>query len=88
LLPGVTAIGDRTDALGRSGPAFTLDHSGMREQVIFDRDTSALLSATSTITNPAAVPTRAFRHLPAGTVIYDHRMIEQKTVDHLPRRRR
>lgn len=86
LLPGVTAIGDRTDALGRSGPAFTLDHSGLHEQVIFDRDTSALLSATTTITDPATVPTHAFRHLPAGTVIYDYRLIEKKTVDRLPRR--
>lgn len=86
LLPGVTALGDRTDALGRIGPAFALDHSGLHEQVIFDRDTSALLSATTTITDPATVPTRAFRHLPTGYVIYDYRLIEQKTVDRLPRR--
>jgi hypothetical protein len=86
-IPGAIALGDRTDALGRTGPAFSWTHAGRREEVIFDHNTSVTISATTTIVDPSIVLPREFRHLPAGTKTFEFQLIDQKTVDRLPRRR-
>lgn len=87
LIPDVKAVGERTDPKGRTGPAFEWNHHGVRETVIYDAQTSAMLNATSILTDPSAHPIAAFHRLSPGTKIYEYQLIEQKTLDKLPPRR-
>ncbi|KAB2344126.1 CU044_5270 family protein [Actinomadura rudentiformis] len=59
--PGVRAINDVTDPLGRRGVALTADYDfvgpdkpqyGSRQEVIFDRNTGALLGSQTVLTKP------------------------------------
>ncbi|MFT4050365.1 MAG: hypothetical protein QM648_11110 [Solirubrobacterales bacterium] len=86
-LPGVESKGETTDPRGRTGELFTWDHKGKRYSVIFDAKTSVVLSAESVVVDPSQLEFVAFRHLPAGTKLSTYEVLEQKTIDHLPRRK-
>lgn len=83
-LPGVQYAGEAKDGLGRSGDRFTWDYKGKRYDVIYDRDTSVVLSAKETVADPARLAAPIHRHLPVGAVLSEYQMIEQRTLDELP----
>jgi hypothetical protein len=84
-LPGVEAAGEGTDAFGRHGTKFTWTQGGTRSEILFDKETAVLLMARATVVDPGALAVRQFRKLPAGTVTGSYQLIEQKTLNHLPK---
>jgi hypothetical protein len=82
--PGVTAAGEGTDALGRVGPKFSWTHEGTRSEILFDKDTAALLMTRATVVDPSQLSPDAFKRLPVGSVTGSYQLIEQKTLDRLP----
>lgn len=88
FLPGVKSEGSTTDSRGRQGELFTWDHKGKRYSVIFDAKTSVVLSAQTVVVDPRELEFVALRHLPVGTVLSSYELLEQRTMDHLPRHKR
>lgn len=84
-LPGVESGGATTDSRGRAGELFTWDHEGKRCSVIFDAKTSVVLSSECVVNDPSKLAFAPLRHLPVGTKLSTYELIEQKTIDHLPR---
>ncbi len=64
-LPGVELIGHVKDPVGRAGIAVAYPNSGVRHELIFDPETSALLAERTVITDP----TQAHLQVPTGTVV-------------------
>jgi len=64
-LPGVQLIGTVKDQAGRTGTAVAYASRGLRQELIFDPATSALLAEQSVVADPAA----AQMDVPAGTVM-------------------
>jgi hypothetical protein len=64
-LPGVELIGTVNDETGRTGTAVGYTTNGIRQELIFDPGTSALLGERSVIVDPA----KAKIDVPAGTVV-------------------
>ncbi len=85
-LPGVKAVGSATDSRGRRGERFSWEHKGKLYSVIFDEKTSVVLSAQSVVAEPSQLEFAALRHLPAGTKLSSYELIEQRTIDRLPKR--
>ncbi len=56
-LPGVELLGSMTDKLGRHGIAVGYTQYGVRDILIFDPATSAVLEREGVAVNPAAIPT-------------------------------
>jgi hypothetical protein len=53
-LPGVELVFDVKDSLGRDGVAVAYTHAGVRDELIFDPDTSQLLAEQDVMVDPAA----------------------------------
>jgi hypothetical protein len=80
LIPGIELVGDVTDRVGRRGVAVAFTEIGVRNELIFDPDTSELLAERSVLLDPKA----AEIPLPAGTVIGDSVYLERAVADELP----
>ena len=52
-LPGVELVGDTKDPVGLDGMAVAYAHEGLRHDLIFDPDTSALLGERSVVVDPS-----------------------------------
>lgn len=78
-LPGVQLLGDVRDPIGRSGTgiAFTDRGRGVRQELIFDPATSALLGERESTVGPGPAGLEA----PPGTVIGYAAYLESKIVD-------
>ena len=66
-LPGVELIGDVTDEEGRPGVAVGYPSDGLRHDLIFDPNTSALLGERTVVTDPSR--SEEAQHLRVGDVI-------------------
>jgi hypothetical protein len=52
-IPGVALVGTVSDAVGRSGTAVAYTSNGVRDELIFDPTTSALLGEVTVVTDPS-----------------------------------
>jgi hypothetical protein len=76
-IPGVTLVGEVRDSLGRPGLAVAFRADGVREELVFDPETSALLAERRVLESPVAwLP-----GVPAGTVIGESAIIGSRLVD-------
>jgi hypothetical protein len=55
-IPGIEVVDHVVDALGRPGVAIARTHAGLREELIFDRDTLQFLGERSVLTADAQAP--------------------------------
>jgi hypothetical protein len=69
-----------TDRVGRRGVAVAFTEIGVRNELIFDPDTSEMLAERSVLLDPKAEEIR----LPAGTVIGDSVYLARAVTDDLP----
>lgn len=81
LIPGVESLGERTDPLGRVGVAFGRVHNDVRDEVLFNPETSQMLYMQSVMLKPGAKDRRGW---PAGTVVGRSLQYEQRVVDQPP----
>ena len=86
-LPGVTADGTGTDSLGRKGDRFVWNNNGVRYELLFDEKNASLLSSKTTLTDPTKLWPEELGRLPVGFVMSEYQLIEQATVDQLPKAR-
>ncbi|MFY9488790.1 MAG: hypothetical protein WAP35_08885 [Solirubrobacterales bacterium] len=80
LIPGVESLGRRNDPLARSGLGFAREHNGVRDEIIFSPETSAVLYEKSTL-----VKLGAFEGWPVGTEVSRWLLLEQRVVDTPPK---
>jgi hypothetical protein len=64
-IDGVELLGATTDEAGRPGLAVAMTHAGVRHELIFDPETSALLGERDVLVTPSA----EWGNAPAGTVV-------------------
>ncbi len=76
-IPGVMADGEARDSAGRAGIAVSREQDGVREELIFDPRTSALLEERSVVTGPVD----RLPGVPPGTVISRGTYLETGVVD-------
>jgi hypothetical protein len=74
-IPGVTLVGRVSDSAGRAGIAVAMDEHGIRHTLIFDPDTSALLSEAQ-----VALPGNPYGY-PAGAQLGFSTYLVQRIVD-------
>ena len=77
LVPEVTLVGPVKDRTGRTGTAVAVTEVGIRNELIFNPETSALLAERQVLVDPAAAEIDA----PAGTVIGDTAYLERAVTD-------
>ena len=75
-LPGVQLVGASHDQLGRPGIAVAYISQGLRHELIFDPQTSALLGEQTTVADPSQV-----RSLAAGAVVESTSYLSSGVVD-------
>jgi hypothetical protein len=63
-VPGIEDLGRVTDRLGRTGQAFGLTQGGLREEIIYDPATSAVLEQETVVSKPGGLCVGAVK--PAG----------------------
>jgi hypothetical protein len=73
-LPGVTALANQTDQLGRAGTAFSVTREGETSTVVVSPSTGELLESYDTYT-------RAFDGIPAGAAVNRITYVRQSIVD-------
>jgi hypothetical protein len=73
-LPGVELVGETTDASGRPGIAVAYESAGIRDELIFDPQTAALLGETQVATDGAS-------GVPAGTTLSSSVFLVSGVVD-------
>lgn len=78
-LPGVRSLGTITDKLGRKGVALAIDSAGVRDELIFDPRTSALLAEQGIV-----IGRTPDRQEPLGSVAYWSAYAPGRVVDRLP----
>jgi hypothetical protein len=66
-LPGVELVGNVKDEQGRDGVAVGYTTGGLRQELIFDPNTSALLGERTVVTDPSA--SQEAQHLQVGDVV-------------------
>lgn len=77
LVPGIQLIGTVTDRAGRTGTAVALSERGVRQELIFDPETSEMLAEREVLLDPKT----AELNLPTGTVIADNTYLERAVTD-------
>jgi hypothetical protein len=77
-IPGVALVGPVTDSAGRSGIAVGVTSHGVRQEMIFDQATAALLAERTVVVDPAAF---SDPEIPAGTVTSDTTYLASGLVD-------
>jgi len=77
-IPGVALVGPVTDSAGRPGIAVATTSHGVRQEMIFDESTAALLAERTVVVDPAASTEPA---IPAGTVMSDTTYLASGLVD-------
>lgn len=77
LTPGVTLAGTVTDRAGRVGTAVAFTEVGIRNELIFDPETSELLAERRVLVDP----TKSDLDAPAGTVVGDVAYLDRAVVD-------
>ncbi|MBJ7459500.1 MAG: hypothetical protein JHD02_09965 [Thermoleophilaceae bacterium] len=83
--PGVEAAGEATDAFGREGEKFVWSDGVTRSEILFDKKTSVLLMSRATVVDPKRLSPESFRRLPVGAVTGSYQLVEQKTLNYLPK---
>ncbi len=80
-LPGIGLDRDATDLAGRSGYAisFVAQDSGLRNEYVFDPETSAILGQRTVLLDPGRAP--LWEGLPAGLAIRDVAYLQSEVVD-------
>lgn len=78
-LPGVELVGQVHDQLGRSGIAVAYSSHGIRDELIFDPQTSALLAERQQVV--ATDPSQTASWVPVGTVIESTAYVRSGVVD-------
>jgi hypothetical protein len=88
-LPGVELLGDVKDPIGRDGVAVAYTHAGARAELIFDPNTSQLLTEREVMVDPAAYGVdiasepgnTGVAYAPPGKVIYSSVYLASGVVD-------
>jgi hypothetical protein len=79
-LPGIELDRDATDLIGRSGYAIVYkDQHGLRNEYVFDPETSTVLGLRTVLLNPERSP--MWEQIPAGTALRDVAYLRSGVVD-------
>jgi hypothetical protein len=83
LLPNVRALGEVETPSGEHGEGFVMVDQGLRQTIVFDDETSAVLFSETSIVSPDIARKRGW---PVGTVISRYELLDQRVVDAIPSR--
>ncbi len=80
-LPNVRALGEVETPSGKRGQGFVMLDQGLRQTIVFDDNTSAVLFSETEVASLDAARKLGW---PVGTVISRYELLEQRLVDELP----